>query len=76
MSARWDGGEPKPLAIRALTAAMTLAIIILIGLTITAVDARGPDDRCLACATPRPTPIVVGITPAPTLPPLPDTDTE
>lgn len=54
-------------------------IIVLLAMTATDVDARAPSDRCLACrdATPRPTPIVVGIPPSATaLPTLPPTDAE
>lgn len=69
MSARW--GEPDeswPSAIRALVAALIVAVAIIILLGITAVepaDALTPDERCKACSTARPTPIVVGITPRP-----------
>lgn len=84
---RWGAPEEEswPAAIRALVAALIVAVAFVILLAWTAVEAAEPSDRCLACRiapapTPRAEPTVIGVgivdpfaTPAPTLPP---TDTE
>lgn len=48
--------------LRAATVAL-LALGLFVAITARDVEARGPDERCLACATPtpRPAPVVIGI---------------
>jgi len=57
-------------------ALLLYAMIAALFLAVSVADARGPDDRCLACATPRPVPSVIGL-PVPTVVPvIPDTSTK
>lgn len=46
--------------------ALVVALVVILAIMARPADARGPDDRCLACSSSRPTPLVVGITPRPT----------